>query len=85
MYHSDFSHLWKLLMDKVILVDGVFDSLSFTAEAFPFLPAHFHEHLETKILHSQLKLFVLRVVRVPTFLQVQNTKLYKSANQSEGF
>lgn len=33
------------------LVNGGLDSLPIAAEAFTLLPAHLHEHSETKILH----------------------------------
>lgn len=64
------------------LVNRGLDSLPLGAEAFALLPAHLHEHSETKILHRQFELFVFRVVRVSTFLHVNRNKLLHSRYQA---
>lgn len=58
-----------LRRERCILVDWSLDSLAITAQAITFLPAHFHQHLVTYILHCQLELLVFRVIRFSTFLQ----------------
>lgn len=50
-------------------MDRSLDALPARAKPIALLPAHLHEHLETKVLHRQLKLLILRVVWVTALLQ----------------
>lgn len=50
-------------------MDRSLDALTARAKPIALLPAHLHEHLETKVLHRQLKLLILRVVWVTALLQ----------------
>lgn len=54
------------------LADGVFDPLPLGSQPLSFLPAHLHQHLVSDVLHRQLELLVLGIIRLPALLRGKN-------------